>query len=71
MKKFISKEKYYRLTRATPFDANELAGFISRQLVETRQSTKAVASLLKQLLPDTEIVYVRQELFLNSARILS
>ncbi len=56
---FISKEKYERLVRATEFEQNELAGFISRQLVETRQSTKAVASLLKQILPETEIVYVK------------
>ena len=56
---FISKEKYERLTRATEFEPSELAGFIARQLVETRQSTKAVASILKQILPDTEIVYVK------------
>lgn len=56
---FISKEKYKRLTRATMFDAAELTGFIARQLVETRQSTKAVASILKQIFPDTDIVYVK------------
>lgn len=58
-KKFISEEKYHRLTRNTGFEPSELAGFIARQLVETRQSTKAVASILKQFLPDTEIVYVK------------
>ncbi len=58
-KEFISKEKYMRLTRNTGFTDEELAGFINRQLVETRQSTKAVAELLKKLLPDTEIVYVK------------
>lgn len=57
--KFISKEKYDRLVRATEFEPEELAGFIERQLVETRQSTKAVASILKQILPDSEIVYVK------------
>lgn len=56
---FISKEKYSRLTRAAEFEPSELAGFIARQLVETRQSTKAVASILKQMLPDTEIVYTK------------
>ncbi len=56
---FIQREKYDRLVRATGFEPSELAGFIERQLVETRQSTKAVASILKQLLPDTEIVYVK------------
>lgn len=56
---FISSEKYKRLTRATEFTPDELAGFIARQLVETRQSTKAVATILKQILPNTEIVYVK------------
>ncbi len=59
---FISKEKYKRLTRATEFEPDELAGFINRQLVETRQGTKAVASVLKQVLPETEIVYVKAKI---------
>ena len=57
--KFISKEKYERLIRKEEFLPNELAGFIERQIVETRQSTKAVAEILKEALPDTEIVYVK------------
>lgn len=56
---FISKEKYKRLVRGTEFEPEELAGFIARQLVETRQGTKAVTTLLKQILPDTEIVYAK------------
>lgn len=56
---FITKRKYERLIRSTEFEPNELAGFIERQLVETRQGTKAVASILKQVLPDTEIVYAK------------
>lgn len=56
---FISKEKYERLIRATEFEPGELAGFIARQLVETRQGTKVVADILKQVLPDTEIIYVK------------
>lgn len=58
-KGFISKEKYKRLTRSDSFTQEELTGFIARQIVETRQSTKAVADILKQALPDTEIVYVK------------
>lgn len=58
-RKLINKEKLYRLTRTTNFKDEELAGFINRQLVETRQSTKAVAKLLKDLFPNTEIVYVK------------
>lgn len=54
----ISKKKYDRLTRTTPLDADELAGFINRQLVETRQSTKAVANLLELFCgKNTKIVY--------------
>lgn len=53
------KIKYERLTRSTPFTEDELAGFIERQIVETRQSTKAVATLLKEALPESKIVYVK------------
>ncbi len=60
-KGFISKEKYHRLTRREPFREDELAGFIARQLVETRQSTKAVAQLLDKAYPDTEIVYAKAQ----------
>lgn len=56
---FISKKKYDRLTRVTCLTDDELSDFIARQLVETSQSTKAVASLLKTLYPETEIVYVK------------
>ncbi|MBR3297585.1 MAG: type II CRISPR RNA-guided endonuclease Cas9 [Clostridia bacterium] len=55
----ITDEKYHRLTRAKAFTDDEKLGFINRQLVETRQSTKAAAQLLKELYPDTEIVYVK------------
>lgn len=58
-KQFISKEKYKRLVRSEEFTVEEYAGFISRQLVETRQSTKAVADLLKKNYRETEIVYVK------------
>ena len=57
----ISNEKYKRLTRKEPFSNAELAGFINRQLVETSQSSKAVAEVLKQIFSEdqTEIVYVK------------
>ncbi len=48
-KGFISKKKYDRLMRRDDFSAEELGGFINRQLVETRQSSKAVVELMKQL----------------------
>lgn len=56
---FISEEKYKRLTRSWEFTDEELAGFINRQMVETRQATKYMAHLLEELLPTTEIIYVK------------
>ena len=58
----ITKEKFSRLTRPTPFTESEKLGFINRQLVETRQSMKAVTQLLNNMYPDTEIVYVKAKL---------
>ncbi|MDU5106304.1 type II CRISPR RNA-guided endonuclease Cas9 [Clostridium sp.] len=58
-KGFISEEKYNRLMRKTPLTDEELAKFINRQLVETRQSTKVVANLFKSLYKDSEVVYVK------------
>lgn len=55
----ISEEKYKRLTRSTKFTEDEKYGFINRQLTETSQSTKAIAELLKEKFPDTEIVYTK------------
>lgn len=55
--KLITEEKYKRLTGRTPFTEEQKAGFIARQLVETSQGTKGVADILKQVLPDTKIVY--------------
>lgn len=63
-KGLISKVKYQRLIRTTPLTDEELGAFISRQLVETRQSTKAVAQIMEQLYDkeQTEIVYVKAAL---------
>lgn len=61
-KKLISPEKFHRLSRSTPFTDAELSGFINRQIVETTQSTKAVASILEKLCPNSEIVYVKARL---------
>lgn len=57
-KGLISEEKYNRLTRTTELTNDELAGFVNRQLVETRQSTKAFIEALRSVIPEeTEIVY--------------
>ncbi len=60
----MSDEKYKRLTRNTPFGEEEKWGFINRQLVETRQSTKAIAILLKERFEEfgTEVLYVKARL---------
>ncbi len=54
---FITKEKYDRLTRVTSFTAEEKAAFISRQLVETRQGTKAVTQIMQAAFPKANIVF--------------
>jgi len=57
---FMTKEKYSRLTRKTQLTADELAGFINRQLVETRQSVKVVTDILERTIPQqTRLVYVK------------
>lgn len=58
-KHFISEEKFKRLCRTTPLSIDEKMKFISRQLVETRQSTKALTQLLKKYYPESRIVYVK------------
>ncbi|MBO6271350.1 type II CRISPR RNA-guided endonuclease Cas9 [bacterium] len=56
-KGFITAEKYDRLVRTTEFTEQEQADFIARQLVETRQGTKAITQILKSAFPDTKIVF--------------
>lgn len=56
---FITREKYNRLVCRDEFSDEQLAGFISRQLVETRQGTKAVAQLFEHMFPNSEVVYVK------------
>lgn len=58
-KKLISEKKFDRLKRNTPFTEEELAAFINRQLVETRQSTKAIATILGEIMPESDIIYVK------------
>lgn len=60
-KKAINDEKFARLTRSTEFTDDEKMGFINRQMVETRQSTKAVTQILQEYYPssDTRVVFVK------------
>lgn len=57
-KGLISKKKYDRLVRNTGLTDDELSSFINRQLVETRQSAKAIAQLLNKRY-SSDIVYVK------------
>ncbi len=61
-KELISEKKFQRLIRSTPFSNEELANFIARQLVETQQSTKVSADFIKELCPDSKLVYVKARL---------
>ncbi len=56
---FINETKYSRLMRNKPFTDDEKAAFISRQLVEVAQGTKATAKLMKDMFPNSRIVYVK------------
>lgn len=56
-KDLISDKKYERLIRSTELTDDELHSFIARQLVETQQSTKALATILQTIYPNTKIVY--------------
>ena len=58
-KGLISENKFRRLTRKTPLTDEELAGFINRQLVETRQSSKVVAELFQRMYANSQVVYVK------------
>lgn len=55
----ITEEKYHRLIRTTGFTNEELRAFVARQLVETRQGTKAVTEILQKIYPKTKIVFVK------------
>ncbi len=58
-KGLITKEKYERLRRRTQLTEAELQGFINRQLVETRQTIKAVFHILEDLFPKTKVIPVK------------
>ncbi|MCQ2082621.1 MAG: type II CRISPR RNA-guided endonuclease Cas9 [Lachnospiraceae bacterium] len=58
-KGFISKQKYNRLIRTTAFTDEEKASFISRQLVETRQGTKAITNIIEQMYPEATVVFTK------------
>lgn len=58
---FLSNEKYNRLTRTYELTDDELANFVNRQLVETRQATKVIAELIKNSFvgSNSRVVYAK------------
>lgn len=57
----LSEKKKNRLERSF-YDDKAKAGFINRQLVETRQITKHVANILNNYYRDTNIIYLSAQL---------
>lgn len=62
--KLMSDKKFNALTCSFLSD-RQVRGFINRQLVETRQITKHVVTLLQSLYPDTVVETVKAELSHN------
>lgn len=56
---FITREKYKRLVCRESLTDEQLEGFINRQLVETRQGTKAITQILSSAMPNSEIIFVK------------
>lgn len=61
-KGLISEKKYERLKRVQPLGPEELEQFVNRQLVETRQITKAVASIIGRFYKNSKIIFVKANL---------
>mgnify|MGYP002520974905 FL=1 len=55
----INDIKYARLRCKEEFSDEQKANFIARQLVETSQGTKGISDLLRQMLPTSELVFVK------------
>lgn len=55
----MEKETFFRLTRRTALTDDELANFVARQLVETRQSTKGVLTMMKKIYPNSEVITIK------------
>lgn len=62
--KLISRKKYDNLRRSK-YSEDDINGFINRQLVETRQITKHVASILEKQYENTKVIYLPASLSSN------
>jgi CRISPR-associated endonuclease Csn1 len=59
--KFITREKFNRLTSKTEFSDQELAEFISKQTTESRQDNRAITNLLEELFPNTKVITTKAQ----------
>jgi CRISPR-associated endonuclease Csn1 len=62
--KLMSAKKFHNLIREK-YNEEDINGFINRQLVETRQITKHVANILKNLHTNSNIIYLKADLLHN------
>lgn len=60
----MSPKKFHNLVR-DKYSDEDIAGFINRQLVETRQITKHVANILNNYYKSTKVVYLKANLSHN------
>ena len=60
----MSAKKFHNLIRKEYSD-DDIAGFINRQLVETRQITKHVANILNSLFSKSKVIYLKANLSHN------
>ncbi|MDF7627234.1 type II CRISPR RNA-guided endonuclease Cas9 [Lactobacillaceae bacterium L1_55_11] len=68
--KLISEKKYQNLTRNHDFSDDQKAHFINRQLVETRQIIKNVATLIEGEFDKTKAVAIRSEITADMRRLV-
>ncbi|KMK52871.1 CRISPR-associated endonuclease Cas9 2 [Fructobacillus sp. EFB-N1] len=68
---FISQKKYDRLTKGGDYSKGQKTGFIARQLVETRQIIKNVASLIESEFSQTKAVAIRSEITADMRRLVA
>lgn len=68
MQGFMTKEKYFRLSRENDFSKNELISFVEREISDNQQSGRMIASVLQYYFPESEIVFVKEKLISSFKR---
>ena len=65
---FMTKEKYFRLSRENDFSKSELVSFIEREISDNQQSGRMIASVLQYYFPESKIVFVKEKLISSFKR---